>query len=321
MAAHRLGLDHALAGVAVALGAAGVDWAPLKGYDLGGRVYRSPEERPTGDLDVLIAGADLDRARRALEAAGWRCRYPGPRAWRYLQEEGYAWPMVDAGGVLLELHVRLWASLPAGAGAELRSRWLRAPELGATAHRLQAEDAYLLAAVHTWLHSAPRPLLDAWDLDRLAAHLTPARAEAVVARAMAWQVQLPVGLAAAWAQALWPGAGPGATNRAIADRLLTSLRQPERRLLRRARQQGIDAVSPAAMALARLLAGRPSRGGWRTALRRVWAHPGVVEQESWGAHSWPRRRLGHLLMQLGCFRLGSRLATGPQASTEQGGAP
>ena len=100
-----------------------------------------------------------------------------------------------------------------------------------------------------------------------------------------WDLQLPAGLAAARAADLW-GSEP---NRRIADRLLARLRPPERWAALRG-----EAASLQAIVLARLLSGRASRAGWRSLPRQVWAHPGVVEQETLPDRPWAARRITHL---------------------------
>jgi hypothetical protein len=261
---------------------------PIKGCDVGARVYEHPEERPVGDVDLLVAEADFPRARDALTASGWRPFFAGERAERYLREEGYAWAATDAAGLLLEVHVRLWGLVPAGLASALLAAALPDPALGSTGRRLPLAGAWLLAAVHAWLNPPPRPLLSWWDLERLAA-ADPGIVDEAVRLAEAWDLQLPAGLAAAQAAELW-GSEP---NREIADRLLARLYLPERLAGRRG-----EAASLKAIVLARLLSGRASRAGWRSLPRQVWAHPGVVEQETPPDRSWPARRLSHVLRAL-----------------------
>lgn len=288
VAAHRLHVEDRIGTVGAALGTAGVPWLPLKGCDLGARVYRHPEERPVGDIDVLIPRADLPRAQAALRAAGWRGLSEGPRMERYLRDEGYAWQAQDSAGLLLEVHVRLWGIVPAGMGAALLAAAVPDPGLGPTGRRLPLAHAWLVAAVHTWLNPPPRPLLAWWDLERIAA-TEPDLADEAASLAEAWDLQLPAGLAAAQVAALWPSE----PNRKIADRLLGGLRPLERFAARRGEGVGLKSI-----VLARLLSGRASRAGWRSLPRRIWSHPGIVEQETPAGQSWPRRRLAHVLRAL-----------------------
>jgi hypothetical protein len=291
VAAHRLHIEDRLRGVGAVLGgvgAAGVPWLPLKGCDLGARVYRHPEERPVGDIDVLVPRAELPRVQAALRAIGWRGLAESPRMERYLRDEGYAWQAQDAAGVLLEVHVRLWGIVPAGLGAALLAAAVPDPTLGPSGRRLPFAHAWLVAAVHTWLNPPPRPLLAWWDLERIAA-AEPGIEDEAARLAEEWDLQLPAGLAAAQVAALWPSP----PNRAIADRLLAGLRFPERLAARRGEAVGLRSI-----VLARLLSGRASRAGWRSLPRQVWAHPGIVEQQTKAGQSWPARRIAHLMRAL-----------------------
>ena len=285
VAAHRLHIEDRLRGLGAALGGAGVPWLPLKGCDLGARVYRNPEERPVGDIDMLVPRAELPRVQAALRAIGWRGLSESPRMERYLRDEGYAWQAQDSAGLLLEVHVRLWGIVPAGLGAALIAAAVPDPALGPSGRRLPLAHAWLVAAVHSWLNPPPRPLLSWWDLERIAA-AEPAVGEEAARLAEEWDLQLPAGLAAAQTARLWPSE----PNRAIAERLLAGLRPLERLAARRGEAVGLRTI-----VLGRLLSGRKSRAGWRSLPRQVWAHPGIVEQETGAGRSWPARRIEHVL--------------------------
>jgi hypothetical protein len=293
--AHRLRIEDRLAVLGTTLGVAGISWLPIKGCDLGPRVYEQPEERPVGDVDVLIAEEDYLRARRALEEAGWRSLIPGARVDAYLLEEGYAWQAVDPTGLLLEVHHRLWGMVPPGLAPALLSAAVPDGALGPTARRLPLAHAWLVAAVHVWLNPPPRPLLAVWDLERIAAAAGPDLADEAVRLAMEWDLELPVALSAAYASGLW-ASDP---NRRIADRLMDTLRPVERLAARRALEGGVESASLESIVLARLLSFRPSRAGWRSLVRRIWAHPGIVEMETPSGRSWPARRLSHVLKAFG----------------------
>ncbi|MCB1035600.1 MAG: nucleotidyltransferase family protein, partial [Acidobacteria bacterium] len=286
--------QHHLGEIAATLGSAGVPWLPIKGMDLASRVYSRPEQRPTGDLDLLISAGDLTSARQALRDAGWQDRARGPRFERFLEAEAYCWQARHSDGTDLELHFRLWGTAPEGLAAAVLEASVPNTDLGPTARRPTLSDAYLLAALHLWMDPPPRPVLAWWDLQRIAI-LDPTDLPTVVAEtARRWHLDLPVLLAAEEASRLWPD-GPHDT---VAQALAKDLRGTERMLLRKARRQGTDGIHLAALALARGLAGRPSRSGWKAALRRFWAHPGVVERETPESWSWPTRRGWHLARQL-----------------------
>ena len=282
-AAHHLRLRATVEEVAGHLAAAGVDWLPLKGYDLATRLYAAPEERPTGDVDLMIPPARLDDAVRALSAAGWSALYPGPRNRAFLVEEGYAWMAVKAQQPLLEVHFRLWGLVPERFESAVFERSRPDPSLPAGGRRLTFADAYLLAAVHVWL--SPRYLTSWWELARLSARLAPEERDEVAREAKAWDLQLPVMLASEVAAALW--GEPGC--RLIGRRLAADLRRPERFLAARARR--LTALSLASLQAARLLAGRRSRQRLKGPWRRIWPHPGIVERSTPEAWPWPVRRL------------------------------
>ena len=293
-AALHLSLTAAVEEVGERLAASGVEWLPIKGFDLATRVYDTPEERPTADADLLIPPARFDEARRALEEDGWEGLFPGPRNREFLKEEGYAWLARKPGRGLLELHFRLWGLVPAGWAEALFERSRRDPALPPGGRRLSLADAYLVAAVHVWLDPPPRPLIAWWDLDRITRRWPSGEVEGAVAGARAWDLQLPVALASRVAAALWGGE----SSTAIAERLESDLRPPERFISDRARRKGLATLSLSRLQTARLLAGRRSRQGWRGAWRRVWAHPGIVERATPEAWPWPLRRLAYQLRPL-----------------------
>lgn len=270
-----------------ALDGEGLAWVVIKGCDLRSRVYARREDRPVGDVDLLVPREDLAGARRALEAAGWRSRAAGPRYERFLRDEGYCWQAHRPGGPLLEVHFRLWGLVPGALAEEILRARRSEPPRPCPAH------AYLLAALHAWMDPPPRPLATWWDLQRLAAETTtPALVEGIVRACREHQLQLPVALAACQAAALWPGAS---AHSSVAEVLALELRTTEARLYRRFLSHGETAVTLGRLTLARLLARRPSRSGWRAVLRRLWAHPGVVERATEEGTPWFARRLQYFL--------------------------
>lgn len=68
--------DRQLAGIAGEFGQQGIEFLVLKGAALAKTVYPDPFLRPGSDLDILVRPGDVRRARKALEAAGYRCEYP-----------------------------------------------------------------------------------------------------------------------------------------------------------------------------------------------------------------------------------------------------
>jgi hypothetical protein len=181
--------------------------------------------------------------------------------------------------------------VPDTMGAEMLSRAGQAPELGVSARHLSWPDAFALAAAHIWVTPPPRPLLYWWELQLLAQVGGESMPQDVIRRAKVWGLQLPLGLAARAAASLFRGQGCSQ----IGDVLLADLRPPERRVLSLAARRSPQTLPLAKLAVARLLAGRPSRMGWRAPMRRLWAHPGIVELYSSAHWPWPWRRLWYLL--------------------------
>lgn len=283
------------------LAGAGVRWLPIKGCDVARRVYDAEEDRPTSDIDVLVAERDFEAGRTALESDGWTVLRDHPAIERYRREEGYAWQARKPGGPLLEIHFRLWGLIPAGFSDAVVADAVPDPIL-AGGFRPSLPDAYIIAAVHHWLNPAPRSLLGWWDLERIA-RAADLRGEDLVERIVErcdrFDLQAPLALSTAVAGSLWPRPA----HRAITERLQPTLQRPELRLFQRLHRDGPDAVGLRALTLARLLAGRRSRGGWQVVPRQIWAHAGVVAQETPERWSWPRRRTTHVLRRLGLGRI------------------
>jgi hypothetical protein len=288
--ARRTLLEASMSRLGAALAATGVAWAPLKGMGVSKLLYPQPAERPTTDLDVLVAAEDLQAARQALSKQDWQPIFTDPLVERYLLEEGYAWQAADRHRLPLELHYRLWGSVPAELAEAVMARSTPDPELGSTARRLSHVDAYIIAAVHSWLTNNPRPLLYWWELHRMAELASTEEVQEIIVRAC--QVGHPhfVGAAASVAGDLWLGGH----SRAIADQTLGKLRVPERASLALLRRIGPESAPLAILVAANLLANRPSRARWRTIYRRLWAHPGDVAQSTDSSWPWPYRRLVHL---------------------------
>ncbi len=295
LSARYMIFEETLGQVAEALDAVDVDWIPLKGYDLGTRIYQRPEERMTSDLDLLILETDFERARQALRDVGWRDVATGPRAQRYLTEEGYAWQAVDDDGVLLELHFRLWGSVPSGLADAIFKASAPDPGLPIRGRRLRLHHAYVIAAIHAWLSTTPRGVGLWRDLERLATTLPPSLARDVIDSANHWKIQLPVLLASEIAGRLWNQE----VCRRIATELEPRLRLPERIVLAVARRSGPGQTSLGLLSFARLASARSSRHGWRMIWRRLWAHAGIVETATKPGWSWLRRRLWYQLTTMG----------------------
>jgi hypothetical protein len=295
---HGLLLRHSLIGIARVLGREGIAWAPFKGLGLSPHVYPQWDERPTGDIDVLVAGGDYERARLALAEAGWRDATDVDGADAFVEDEGYNWQATNDNGVPLELHFRLWGCAPEGLAAAVLERSQADGEAEPTGRRLQLADAYVLAAVHWWTVPPPRLLIHLWDLHRIAAAAGAGMVESVLAETRRWGLQLFVAPVAAAVADLWDDDA----NRAIAAGAGAGVRLAERLALRLIGRAGVDGAGLEIVSLARLFARRESRMGWKAAWRRVWPHPAVLRMKTPATWGWARRRAWFAAKRLGLVK-------------------
>lgn len=93
-----------LAAVSRTFASADVPWLVVKGPALAEMVHPSPTLRPYGDLDIVVPGATLPSAVRALEAAGGRVRTDWQEARE--QEAGELEVVLPSGGSV-DLHWHL----------------------------------------------------------------------------------------------------------------------------------------------------------------------------------------------------------------------
>jgi hypothetical protein len=262
---------HELGNVGRLFGELGIPWMPIKGGDLAFRVCEVPDDRVASDLDVLVEEARFEEALEAMLGDGWRSVGGGVPAFRrYVLEEGHNWPLAR-GPVPLELHLRLWGRAQAEMAAEIIAAGLPAPDLGPTARRPRLEHALAMAGIHSWMVLRPRPIATWLDQVRIVGAGGREAVDGAVDAARRWGLELQLGMAAAVASTLWPAAGLSAA----AESLLSRVRAAERVVANVLCKRGVDAVDDRAVVLARLLARRPSRQGWRSVWRRVRPHPGV----------------------------------------------
>lgn len=141
-------LDEALTHLA----AAGIRTVVLKGPPLAARLYPDPSLRPSQDLDLMVAPADLDRAAAALETLGYQAE-KGLLA-RYYRENHHHIHLHRENTPPLELHFRATTGfgiiVPA---ADFLSRARPWPTPGgAVAWVLAPEDEFLYLALHAARH-------------------------------------------------------------------------------------------------------------------------------------------------------------------------
>ncbi len=285
-------LRAVLSQIGEVLDSADVPWIPLKGLDTAERFFPRPELRPTSDLDVMVPAGHLRRAMQALEGSGWT--FPStPLQEKYQRDEGYNWHGLAPHGEALELHYRLWGMVPDSLVESCWQTAVPAPELGQCSRLLEPSMAFVVSAVHSWVHAGRPQLIYWWELKLIADRLEDGGD--VVRAAREHGFELPVGLAAEYAGQLWEQPLCSEIGRA----LLADLRLPERVALGQVRRRGIDAMSLELLYVTRLLARRPSRMGWKSIFRRVWPHPGIVENTTPPDLQWWRRRGLATLTNLG----------------------
>lgn len=265
-------LKQALESVAEALGGAGIRWTPIKGGDLAFRVYDQPEDRQCGDLDVLVAEDDRELAVAALERSGWLAAHRSTVVEQsYLRDEAYCQALSHPLGGLLEVHFRLWGAAPVGLAAEVLAAAQPDSRLGRTGARISLEHAFALAAFHAWAVTPPRPLATWWDLERICEAGGKNIADGILDTGKRWSLHLPIAMAADAAASLWHL--PACIQ--IARELGPELRWAERIAFAWTRRFGADATPYSAIVLARLVARRPSRHGWRSVWRHLVPHPAL----------------------------------------------
>lgn len=138
-------LDEALTHLA----AAGIRTVVLKGPPLAARLYPDPSLRPSQDLDLMVAPADLDRAAAALEALGYQAE-KGLLA-RYYRENHHHIHLHRDNTPPLELHFR--ATTGFGVIVPAEDFLSRASTPGAAlAWVLAPEDEFLYLALHAARH-------------------------------------------------------------------------------------------------------------------------------------------------------------------------
>jgi hypothetical protein len=112
--ARSLGLDHVAAEVSAALSAAGLRVVLLKGAALATWLYDDGTVRPYGDVDLLVAPGDHDKAERVLAVLGFVRKGLGLSA---LEEPDHARAWARDGATI-DLHRSIW-----GVGIDRALAW------------------------------------------------------------------------------------------------------------------------------------------------------------------------------------------------------
>lgn len=148
----------------------GVRLVFFKGVGTARLAYASPSLRPLGDVDVLIAPPQLERAVGVALKMGFKELYPDPAIRRYLREKHYQVPLIHPRFGLLELHFDLYREIRPGWLEGALRRAIPMDLYGSESWVLRPEDLYPVLAVHL-CHTDGSPvwvwLLDLVLLDRV----------------------------------------------------------------------------------------------------------------------------------------------------------
>jgi len=104
VASSAVQIEHALLGVVDVLAAASVPFAIIKGVATAHLDCPDPSWRQFGDVDLLVAPADLEHACKQLEAQGWRQEHALPRGHRPFT---HAITLCSAARVEIDVHQRI----------------------------------------------------------------------------------------------------------------------------------------------------------------------------------------------------------------------
>ena len=131
------------------LDARGIDVLITKGTALAYDIYPAPELRPRGDVDLLVARADADRAIAAFTETGFTARLTSG------DEHGLRQLTLTRNGHEYDLHWDVANSplfAPALQFEQLLAHSIPIPRLGEHARGLSHVDALLLACIHRVAH-------------------------------------------------------------------------------------------------------------------------------------------------------------------------
>lgn len=184
-----------LAEAALALAAADIPVAPIKGIAYTGTLYPDPADRPMADIDLLVPPGLATHAEAALESLGFRHR-PSRIERAAVHHTVTLCRDQDA----IDLH---WSIVqPHRSRIDLPGIWARArpaTDLGATAYRLEPSDLGLLHLIHIARTELMVPAIAYLDAVRL---LRTLETPALLASARQWRLSRAVGAALATTEAL-----------------------------------------------------------------------------------------------------------------------
>jgi Uncharacterised nucleotidyltransferase len=162
-ATRRLALEAATVQVVGSLRARGVRTIVLKGPGLAGWLYGGPDQRPYGDVDLLVAPDMFDLAEACLEQLGFRYPLAGARPHEQVRH-AHEWVRERPLQAAVDLHRSLyWIRIAEAAAWEILSRDTDVIEIaGASVEVLVCPARALVVALHAAQHGqdSPKPLRD-----------------------------------------------------------------------------------------------------------------------------------------------------------------
>jgi hypothetical protein len=155
----RMVYEPRMVEIVASLESAGIDVRLLKGSALARLDYPDPQQRPTGDIDVLVRGEQLDDALAVARAAGAVQVDPDPLP-GYGRAVGKGAALVLPDGAELDVH-RLLVWGPLGVRLRPADLWQRSRAFDVDGYELRTlglEETLLHATCHLMVGGRPRAL-------------------------------------------------------------------------------------------------------------------------------------------------------------------
>jgi len=196
VALRNIRMMHYLEHLAARFNEAGIPLMALKGAALHLTLYNNPGDRPMSDLDLMVRPADLDRAMKLMEKSGCLQSEPLIREDffpRFHYEREYHAGVIYP--VKIDFHIRPLRPLRFAKTLPDDALWSRAEPITfgkATVLVPSPEDMLIHLAAHSAIHgNSRRTWLE--DIHKwVAAHQGRFDWDAVIAKASAWKLVLPV---------------------------------------------------------------------------------------------------------------------------------
>lgn len=200
----RARLEAAALEACDAFDAAGVPYLFLKGTAVGRIVHGDPSLRPISDVDLLVPPERFYDAMAALGAAGFEL--PAKQVLDYWREAYYNVGVVSKQGAEASVEVH-WSIAQRGRHhPDIDGLFARAQSFafnGRPARALGATDLLLHQALHHAYHYFEPKLM--WIFDLALIHAAAPQAGALLGRARAWGMSVPLALSVRQVEKVFPG--------------------------------------------------------------------------------------------------------------------